>query len=165
MIAVQGRLSSFFDWGLDMRLANLGTLLLCVAMGCSGRDPNLPEPVPVSGTITIDGQPATNTTISFIPTGATPGTGSGGATDGSGKYSLRTAHNGEGAPAGEYKVVISKLRNKDGSDFPLDSPVAPIDSDAAESLPPEYSDAEKTTLTATVPAGGGTIDFPLKSKP
>jgi hypothetical protein len=78
---------------------------------------------------------------------------------------LRTAHSGDGAPVGSYKVVISKLKRKDGSDFPLDSPEGPMDAGADESLPPIYSDPEKTTLTADVPAGGGTVDFPLKSKP
>ena len=141
-------------------------LCLLVLSGCGeGRDPNLPDLVPVSGTITIDDKPATNTTISFIPSGETVGTGSGGATDAEGKYTLRTAHDGVGAPVGQYKVVISKLKRKDGSDFPLDSPEGPMDAGADESLPPKYSDAEQTQLTATVPDGGGTIDFKLESKP
>jgi hypothetical protein len=133
-------------------------------VGCEGRDPSLPALVPVTGTVTIDGQPATNTTVQFIPTGSAAATSSGGATDSSGKYQLRTAHNGEGAPVGEYRVVISKLKRKDGSDFPLDSPEGPMDAGADESLPPQYSDPQKTKLTAKVPSGGGTIDFPLKSK-
>lgn len=144
------------------------SLLLALAFAipaCTNRDPNLPELAPVSGTITLDGQPLANTTITFVGIGTTNSTGCGGATDSSGKYTLRTAHNGDGAPLGEYKVVISKLKKPDGSDFPLDSPVGPIDAGADESLPPKYSDAEKTELTATVPAGGGTIDFALKSKP
>ncbi len=138
------------------------TLLLC---GCGGRDPSLPDLVPVTGTVTIDGKPATNTTLQFIPTGSAASTSSGGATDATGKYQLRTAHNGDGAPVGDYRVVISKLKRKDGSDFPLDSPEGPMDAGADESLPPQYSDPAKTTLTAKVSPGGGTIDFPLKSKP
>ncbi len=53
----------------------------------------------------------------------------------------------------------------DGSDFPLDSDVAPMDSPAKEVLPGIYSDMDQTTLKATVPEGGGTIDFALKSRP
>lgn len=142
--------------------------LFCVLLlaGCgTARDPNLPDLVPVTGTITIDGKPATNTTIALIPSGSTIGTGSGGATDAQGKFTVRTAHDGIGAPVGEYTVVISKLKRKDGSDFPLDSPEGPMDAGADESLPPKYSNPEKTELTATVPAGGGTLDFALKTKP
>jgi hypothetical protein len=149
-----------------MRLIRGGSVVwvALVLAGC-GRDPNLVDLVPVTGTITIDGNPATNTTIQFIPTGSTASTSSGGATDSSGKYQLRTAHNGTGAPVGDYRVVISKYTRKDGSDFPLDSPEGPMDAGADESLPAKYSDAGQTGLTANVPAGGGTIDFELKTKP
>lgn len=138
--------------------------VLLLAAGCSQRDPNLPDLVPVSGTITIDGKPATNTTLQFIPLGEV-GTGSGGATDAEGRYQLRTAHDGMGAPVGEYKVVISKLVRSDGSDFPIDSPEGPMDAGADESLPPRYSDAEQTELRATVPEGGtDQLNFELTTR-
>ncbi len=147
-------------------LRGVAILAGIVVAGCSeARDPSLPDLTPVSGMITLDGKPLANTTISFVPTGGTRGTSAGGATTPDGKYTLSSIHNGKGAAEGDFKVIISKLKRKDGSDFPLDSPEGPMDAGADESLPPEYSDPEKTKLTATVPAGGGTIDFPLKSKP
>jgi hypothetical protein len=115
--------------------------------------------------VTLDDKPLANATLQFVPDGSTIGTGSGGATDAEGKYTLRTAHSGVGAPVGQYRVIISKFKRPDGSDFPLDSPEGPMDAGADESLPPQYSDAVQTKLTATVPDGGGTIDFPLRSKP
>jgi hypothetical protein len=149
-----------------MRFALRFAICLTLAIaGCEGRDPSLPDLVPVTGTVTLDDKPLSNASLQFIPSGSTVGTGSGGATDAEGKYTLRTAHDGVGAPVGEYRVLISKYKRPDGSDFPLDSPEGPMDAGADESLPPQYSDPEKSTLTATVPAGGGTIDFPLKSKP
>jgi hypothetical protein len=150
-----------------VRLFRRAMLLAAVAAsGCSSeRDPNLPDLVPVSGTITLDGTPLSNTTISFMPAPGTPGTVAAGATTPDGKYTLKSMHSGAGAAVGQYRVIISKLKRPDGSDFPLDSPEGPIDAGADESLPPRYSDPEKTTLTANVPAGGGIIDFPLKSKP
>src|SRR5262245_52431356 len=81
--------------------------VLCLTLflaGCSGRDPDLPDCVPVTGTVKLDDKPAANATLQFVPIGSTIGTGSGGATDAGGKYQLRTAHSGSGAPVGEYKV-------------------------------------------------------------
>jgi hypothetical protein len=141
-------------------------LLALALLGCGqSRDPNLPDLVPVSGQVTLDGNPLANASLMFVPTGSTPGTGSGAVTDAKGKYELRTSHDGIGAPVGQYKVIISKLVLSDGSDYKLDSGVSPMDAGADESLPAQYSDPDQTILTANVPEGGGPIDFPLNSKP
>jgi hypothetical protein len=146
-------------------LFTLAVLASLGFVGCQGRDPNLPDLVPVTGRVTLDDKPLAHASVSFVPTGSTQGTGSGAVTDAEGKYELRTAHDGIGAPVGEYKVFISKLVLPDGSDYKLDSGISPMDAGADEALPPRYSDQEQTTLKAAVPEGGGTIDFPLISKP
>jgi hypothetical protein len=133
--------------------AILSLLTLC---GCGNREAK------VTGTVTLDGSPLSGAVVSFRPAGATAGTVLTGRTAADGRYTLGATRRGATIAAGEYKVTISKLVMPDGSDFPADSPVAPIDSPARESLPPDYSDPERTTLTALVPEGGGTVDFPLK---
>ncbi|MHB8903343.1 MAG: hypothetical protein ACYC6Y_31660, partial [Thermoguttaceae bacterium] len=48
------------------------TLLLPVLVGCpGGTDANLPDLVPVTGTVTVDGAPVSGVTVTFIPTGTT----------------------------------------------------------------------------------------------
>jgi hypothetical protein len=117
----------------------------------------------VTGLVTLDGKPLSAAYVSFTPVGATKGAGSSGRTNAEGHYTLKNQGGGAGASAGNYRVVISKLVMPDGSDFPANSKVGPMDSPAKETLAPIYSDPGRTTLEATVPAGGGRIDFPLKT--
>ncbi len=140
-------------------------LLILVVVGCGGRDPNLPKLVPVEGTVTLDGKPLGGTSVTFIPTGTTRGNGAMGYTDAEGKYKLSDPRGGEGSPAGEYRVTCNKLVMPDGTDFPMNSDIPPMDSPAREVLPLIYSDMDETTLTFTVPEAGGTADFELKSQP
>jgi len=132
------------------------------AAGCSGRHPGLPPQYPVSGMIKLDGKPLTGAGIMFLPRGETRGTGAFGMADAAGKYSLKTDHGGAGAPEGEYAVTISKVVNRDGTPY-VPKPDA-AEAGERETLPPTYSDSMKTVLTATVPKGGDTINFDLKSK-
>jgi len=140
-------------------------LLVIVTVGCGGTNANLPPLVPVSGTVTLDGELLCGAVVRFVPVGSTRGTGAGGHTDESGKYELVSRHGGNGAAVGEYRVVITKLVMPDGSDFPLDSEVPPIESPAKDILPPAYHDMKQTPLKATVPEGGTTVDFALFSTP
>lgn len=135
-------------------VAGLVGLLVC---GCSR--PSGPAVVPVSGTVTFDGKPLKGATLRFIPTGATPGGGANGFTKPDGTYELTGIRGGAGTSPGEYKVVISKRVNPDGS--APDPNIPPIESPAKEVLPPQYSDESRSTLTKTVPEKGGTIDFAL----
>lgn len=141
-------------------------LLSLVFSGCgSGEDANLPALVPVTGTVRLDGQPLRAALVTFVPSAENQGMAASGYTDEQGKYELRTLHRSAGAPVGQYTVTVSKLVLKDGSDFPPDSEVSPMDAGADEKLPPQYSDLARSTLKATVAEGGQPIDFDLKSKP
>lgn len=75
-------------------------------VGCGGdKGPVL---YPVSGTVTVDGQPLEKAGVAFQPDeskGNTLGLFPAGTTDASGKYELMTAAK-NGAPAGHYKVVV-----------------------------------------------------------
>jgi hypothetical protein len=139
-------------------------LVATAIIGCGARDTDSLRRVPVSGTITLDGKPLGNTEVTFIPTGNTKGRGATGFTTAEGRFELSVSNGRPGVPAGEYRVVLNKLVMPDGSDFPLNSPVPPIESPARELLPACYSNAESTTLTAMVPEGGSTIDFSLSMR-
>lgn len=155
----------------------LSLCLSLVALGCSGSSgPKLPtfseDAVPVSGTVTMDGQPLADAAVTFLFDGTAPkGFMSGsGKTDSSGKYAL-TSGAKPGVPAGRYRVSISKLATKDGTPFRED-PAAGIDLEQArisgqirEGVPKQYSDPEKTTLSAQITTTQSEpVNFTLKSK-
>lgn len=142
-----------------------GAVLLSIAAGCGGGGGPAPPPlVPVSGTVTLDGKPLANASVTFLPVGGTRGARSPyGFTGADGRYELVFDNEHKGAPEGEFEVLCNKWVMPDGSDFPRDSGQSPVEV-AKELLPSHYSQEGMSKLRATVPAGGGTIDFQLTSK-
>ncbi|MDX1966098.1 MAG: hypothetical protein SFV23_02900 [Planctomycetaceae bacterium] len=87
-----------------------GSLVL-VIWGCGGKP--TPPTVPVTGSVTYQGEPVAGAIVAFSP--ITPGAGSFtafGTTDEQGRFALRTAIDGatdkDGAVEGAYIVTISK---------------------------------------------------------
>jgi hypothetical protein len=139
----------------------LGISLVAMASvaGCEKKDPSL---VTVTGTVTVGSTPLANASVTFIPKDGTPGFGGVGKTDANGKYTLvGSRDNAKGIMPGEYRVVISKRLMPDGSELPPNDNTPPIMSPAKESLAPAYSSMTSTSLTATVSASGGSVDFVL----
>lgn len=131
-----------------------------MAAGCGGAASSMPAKlVPVTGTITLDDMPLTNAAISFIPAADKQGVGAFGATDGSGKYDLKWHGAGDGVAPGKYKVVVSRMTQKDGSPVPADKSAADVG--AVEAIPPRYSDVSVTELLADVGPEGTKHDFKL----
>jgi hypothetical protein len=89
----------------------LVTLLgMSVLIGC---DDGKIARYPVTGTVLVDGKPAEGATVIFVPVDGTeefqrerPFDDS---TDSEGRFELRTFQPGDGAPAGEYKVMVRWL--------------------------------------------------------
>ena len=134
--------------------------LLSMLAGCGGGGSKAPENrVSVSGTITLDGMPLTFAAVSFLPETPKSGTGGFGATDESGKYTLKWHGTDEGVPPGKYKVVISRMSQKDGSPIPAGQSAADVG--AVESLPLRYSDPTASELTGEVTTADKPIDFML----
>ena len=72
--------------------------------GCGG-GPKRPKTYPATGTVTLDGQPLADATVSFVPAVGPP---SDGKTDASGKFVIMTSGQ-PGAPVGANKVTVSKF--------------------------------------------------------
>ncbi|HJZ59164.1 MAG TPA: carboxypeptidase-like regulatory domain-containing protein [Gemmataceae bacterium] len=133
---------------------------LPVAAGCGGDGGD--GLVPVAGNVSVDGQPAGNAVVTFIPQGNTPGNGGTGMTDSTGRYEVTTPQGKKGLPPGQYKVTVSRPLNPDGS--PPDPNTPPIESSARETVLPKFSSPEKTELTAAVAAGDNrAFDFAVQS--
>jgi hypothetical protein len=126
-------------------------LVLGVAIGCGSGDSG----PAVEGVITLDGQPLANANIQLIPQGSNMGQTGFGRTDASGKFEISSADGKQqGTAPGDYKVVISKLVNPDGTDFVARADEDPGLANYKELLPPLYSNPEQTKLTAKIPAEG-----------
>jgi hypothetical protein len=139
-------------------------IICLVTIGCGGPKQDLPEVVPVSGTVTLDGKPLANATVTFIPVGTTRGGTCLGVTDDSGRYEMSAGNGRKGTPVGEFRITCTKWVMPDGSDYPKDSQVSPLETNARELLPERYTNEYATELKATVPAAGTTVDLHLKSR-
>jgi hypothetical protein len=74
--------------------------------------------IPVSGTVTLNGKPLANATITFSPIAKSgevnAGDGSTGKTNANGEYTLTTSHGLPGAQVGTHRVRISVLVQQSG---------------------------------------------------
>lgn len=140
--------------------------LTCVA-GCGGGGPAGGVPVySVSGTVMMNGTILPEATVVFSPTGDQPAAT--GTTDAEGKFTLTTYEFGDGAAAGSYQVMVTKILTpaESGGADGLDD-AGHEEAEAAASghdkkgdgpgnnlVPGKYSTADGTPLSAEVKADG-----------
>jgi hypothetical protein len=148
----------------------LWALVLAGISGCSGagvegtsEGPDLSNMVPVSGVVTLNGEPLAGAVVTFLPPQWSTGIGE---TDAKGRYSL--SYSGlPGLPPGDYKVAVSLLLSAEGEPQgvgPRSSMVPPPGMlSTKEILPPGYADLGRSKLTAHVGQEGGTFDFDVKA--
>ena len=79
-----------------------GMMTVVLLAGCGG------GLAPVSGTVTLDGEPVAGAKVTFLPAG--PGIPATGTTDATGRYELRIGSGRTGVPRGRYGVTVSKLK-------------------------------------------------------
>lgn len=142
-----------------MLLLAAGTVAFCLALtGCGGSGV---ETAPVSGKVTLDGQPEGDIMVNFQPTGDTTGIGSAGLTSADGTFSLKTVgeKSQEGAVVGTHTVTLfPKVPDEDPMD---DYPLPDLD-DLRIPLPPKAFDG---SLTFEVPPEGtDSANFDLESR-
>lgn len=138
-------------------------LMLLVHSGCSKKG-GLAPLADVTGTITLDGQPAPGVLVEFNPQltplvassganqGKPPVAGSTGLTNAEGKFSLQYDKQRAGAVLGSHVVRVSKLPAYD----PEDKPAAP------DPIPPQYNIA--STITFDVKEGPNTYNLDVKTR-
>lgn len=129
------------------RLGIAGCLLW--AIGCG------PRVAPVSGIVTLDGDPLPGATITFEPLSGEPGQESTGRTDESGSFALARISNGKpGALVGEHRVHITTISTEEYQDERSRMP--------KDRVPTHYQDG---SLKWEVPANGSeTANFDLISR-
>jgi len=130
------------------------SMMLLVAVGCSGRPKNFANKV--TGKVTLGGQPLAGAMVMFTP--IEDGTPSAGRTNEAGEYNLVWAQQRrrtiEGAQIGEHSVKISTF---------VDAVPSLKRAGVAEKVPFKYRvDAPPKV---TVKAGANVIDIPLEAGP
>lgn len=118
------------------------------ALGCDSKPKGMPELAPVSGTVTMDGQPPQKAVVMFL---SEKGVAASGVTDANGRYTLLYRSSTDGAGLGRNTVTVTT--------FPDDPEMGVV----KERIPAAYN--TRSTLTADVVAGTNTCDFALESKP
>jgi len=131
-------------------------LALLLTTACSSG----PKLYPVSGKVTVKGQPAVGATVMFFPSGgekgASPSTGVCGA---DGTFTLSTG-TGDGAPAGDYVVTVSWPDPK--AKVSEQAKMMGMAGDAPDLLNGAYS-KDRTSLKATVKPEKNELDpFEIK---
>jgi predicted small lipoprotein YifL len=136
-----------------IRAFSFACAALCLAalVGCGNKGGK--NNVPVSGKVTVDGDPVTSGQVSFLPfdQGAGPAEMTAGTIDPSGGYKVFTGGK-EGAPPGRYKVTVtpSMVPQKDSNTMPM----MPFDR--------TYADPSKTKLFVEVKADAPPSSYDLK---
>ena len=148
-----------------------GFLLVLGAMvfpGCGGGEDERAPVYPVTGTVTRNGTALEGAVVTFVP--AEGGKGAAGTTDASGKYTLTTWAQGDGAQAGSYRVTIAKYNSPAGQaaapaspapadennlvlqdDYPADYNGMDADDEPSQNLlPPQYADPSQSGFKAEV---------------
>jgi hypothetical protein len=156
----------------QLKLTRVVILLVATGLitGCgSSERSGLIGLVAVSGQVSLDGKPLPKATVLFIPTSkGKPMHDAGAQTDDEGKFELRAGEGSDsGALPGKYRVVISRLVMPDGSVIETNGEKSPMEltmEGAKESVPKTYSDLAFSKLSATIPDGGTTLNFALRSK-
>lgn len=125
----------------------LAAVVLALFGGCgSGLDAT------VDGTVTLDGQPLTNGTVSFHPKGTAPVAY--GQIQSDGTYTASTGSS-EGITPGEYTAtVVATKPDPDPSDEKPPEPLTPV----------RYASPETSGLDVTVRSGQNHLPLELRSK-
>jgi hypothetical protein len=121
-------------------------------VGCGGKER---KTAVVRGTLTYNGKPVPNGTISFVPESGPAATGE---IQSNGTYSLTTYRNGDGAVLGKHKVIIVAMEDMSGklpeARNPLPPPIVPV----------KVTSLATTDLRAEVKDQENTIDFKLEDE-
>ncbi|WP_166830219.1 hypothetical protein [Thalassoroseus pseudoceratinae] len=145
-------------------LGRFGVAVIISVMmsGCGGSAGEDYEVVPVSGKITVNGEPAEGISVAFFPVEGTPGTGGFATTDASGAYQLQTRQGRDGTAPGQYRVLFTQILMPDGSPVPKDEMATDVG--AVNQLPEHFNDPYNTPIGATVEKDGdnGSHNFDLK---
>jgi hypothetical protein len=134
-------------------------VLAMASSGCGRSGRQIPNRVPVSGRVTLAGQPLAYGTVQFVP--ESPEGHSAMATIKAGSFTLASAESFPGVVKGSYKVSIVSPQPIDPSNRPSD----PFSPEANKSnIPNRYGNIETSGLAVEVTAPIRDLTFDLKAE-
>ena len=147
-------------WTTSRSVLYRAAILSCSAFlaGC-GDSGDGPPIAPVSGTVTVGGEPRGGLVVTFYPeVGGRPASGK---TEDDGTFVLTTLNTADGAPVGTNKVAITGGGSGGAYVSDIEGPPMPgmPGYDAymkaeSEKIDPKYANAESSGLVYTVPEDG-----------
>lgn len=139
---------------ISERMTFLSALMLLVTVvGCGG-----PKLLPVTGVVTLDGEPVAEAGVMFLPIEQGPATG--GTTDAAGRFQLTTTNRLGVAPGG-YHVTVTKREVTGGGMFDVGGPKS---QKIKWFVPEKYSKPETSGLEAAVSPDQCEFTFALSSR-
>ena len=162
-----------FDRSFAVGLSFVAAACLFI-VGCGGGSDG-PDTHPVTGLVTLDGEPVADATVTF--SGGTPQTTSFGKSDADGRYTLKTASMQNGTVIGTHRVTVTKTERPDAASDPANNspgfdetydPAAasnnqPLPEDKSL-IPEKYAARATSELTAEIVEGENTVDLALTSE-
>ena len=135
------------EYAMNKFILSLGALcLLCACFGCSG---NKNGTVPVTVTVTYNGQPVEEAVVVFAPEDPS-GTAANGATNAKGVTKMSSFVVNDGAKPGKYTVTIEKVTMEEERDPKNEDHI--LKTNATYHVPAVYGSREQSGLTAEVVA-------------
>ena len=149
-------------------------MLAVLTVGCSEKKPDgMPELYPTTLTFTVDGDGLKNANITLQPVDKSNTYVPAGVTDENGVAEIKTMGKFKGAPAGDYKVVVSADEEIDYGEYgppPKDDPEAlekwnrsvdPTKFKRYSLIEPQYMNAAESPLDLTITTGKNETGFDL----
>lgn len=140
--------------------------LVCGLLAATGCGPKGPVQVPVTGTVTLDGQPIAKAAVMFLPESS--GQPANGLTDPEGRFTLGIQKKGDGAFEGKYRVavILNEVQGfvADGKNKDVSGGIAPGGLKTKWIVPQKYSETKTSGLAAEVKRGMEPLRFDLTGK-
>lgn len=151
----------------------LSAVAAIVSIGCGGGTPTVKTEM-VEGLVTLDGEPVSGATVTFVPVQDGVGATASGTTDSEGKYRLNAigpaarGQAGAGTLPGEYYVGVIKVKLPEHATsteaaMPKEGQ-RPEASAMTYVVPQTYGEPQKSGIKKTVKAGMNDIPIELTSK-
>lgn len=134
--------------------------LVCgnLLVGCnSSESPDWKDRVPFSGVVTLDGSPVEGATVLLQSTDTPPNAPATGLTDASGKFTLTTHTDNDGAIPGSYNISVKKVEFPASATASEDDPnYDPMAADAEPTyhVPQKYMSPANSGLSVAVSEAG-----------